>query len=107
MEYVSLELFKQHIRADEFAGDDDYMAHLIAAATEAVITATQAGEAALVEAGGGTLPAGLVQAILMLAAHWYNQRESVSTGQMQEVPDALQSLIKPWRVLVHTSEGEN
>lgn len=37
---------------------------------------------------------------MMLAAHWYNQRETVSAVQMHEVPDALQALVKPYRKLV-------
>jgi uncharacterized phiE125 gp8 family phage protein len=48
----------------------------------------------------GVMPAPIVQAIMMLAAHWYNQRESVSTTQMHQVPDSLSALIKPYRKLV-------
>ena len=40
MAVVSLELFKKHVRADDFADDDVYLDHLIAAAEESVITAT-------------------------------------------------------------------
>jgi len=50
--------------------------------------------------GKGTFPSTLQHAIMVLAAHWYNQRESVSTTQMYEVPDTLQALIKPYRKLV-------
>ena len=56
-------------------------------------------EAELTETGGGKFPAPLVHAMLMLAAHWYNQRESVSATQMYAVPDSLQALIKPYRRL--------
>ena len=48
----------------------------------------------------GNLPKMLQQAVLMLAAHWYNQRESVSAVAMHEVPDAVQTLVKPFRRLV-------
>ena len=48
----------------------------------------------------GNLPKMLQQATLMLAAHWYNQRESVSAVAMHEVPDSVQALVKPFRRLV-------
>lgn len=99
MAVVSLTLFKQHVRADDYADDDDYMQHLIETAEVSVITATNRTEAELTETGGGKFPAPLVHAMLMLAAHWYNQRESVSATQMYAVPDSLQALIKPYRRL--------
>lgn len=96
---LSLALFKQHVRADDFAGDDGYLQHLLDAATQAVVTATNRTRDELDEMGGGSLPVPLVQAVMMLGAHWYNQRESVSMAEMHSVPDALQSLIKPYRRL--------
>ncbi len=100
MAVVSLALFKKHVRADDFSDDDEYLAHLIYAAEVSVITATKRTEAELTALNNGKFPAPLQQAVMMLAAHWYNQRESVSTTQMHQVPDALQSLIKPYRRLV-------
>lgn len=99
MEAVSLELFKKHVRADDFSDDDEYLSQLLAAAATAVVTATNRSEAELEAMGGGYMPAPIKQAIMMLGAHWYNQRESVSMGQMYAVPDSLQSLIKPYRKL--------
>ena len=49
--------------------------------------------------GGETLPATLQQAVLLIAGHWYNQREAVSGVQMAEVPYTLQALVKPYRKL--------
>lgn len=103
MAVVSLELFKKHVRADDFADDDDYMQHLIETAEVSVINATNRTEDELTAQGRGKFPAPLVHAMLMLAAHWYNQRESVSTAQMYAVPDALQALIKPYRKLADAS----
>lgn len=100
MAIVSLALFKKHVRADDFADDDEYLAHLLEAAETAVITATNRTELELTEDELGKFPAPLVQATMMLAAHWYNQRESVSSVQMHEVPDSLQALVKPYRKLV-------
>lgn len=92
-------LFKKHVRADDFADDDEYLEHLLETAESAVITATNRTEDELEEIGGGTVPSPIKHAVMMLGAHWYNQRESVSNVQMHAVPDSLQALIKPYRKL--------
>ena len=99
MVVVSLALFKKHVRADDFADDDEYLEHLLETAASAVITATNRTEDELEQMGDGTMPTPIKHAIMMLGAHWYNQRESVSSVQMHAVPDSLQALIKPYRKL--------
>lgn len=96
MAIVSLALFKKHVRADDFDDDDVYLTHLLEVAEESVVIATNRDLAELLEMGFGELPRPLVQAVMMLAAHWYNQRESVAAVQMHAVPDALQALVKPF-----------
>lgn len=100
MAVVSLALFKKHVRADDFDDDDEYLTHLLEAAEVSVITATNRTEQELTDDNAGEFPAPLTQAIMMLAAHWYNQRESASAVQMHQVPDSLQALVKPYRKLV-------
>jgi hypothetical protein len=96
----SLALLKKQVRADDFSQDDAYLEHLLDTAKEAVITATNRTEAELREMDSeGHLPKMLLQAALMLAAHWYNQRESVAAVAMHEVPDSVQALVKPYRRL--------
>lgn len=99
MAAVDIALLKQHVRADDFSADDTYLAHLLEAAEAYVCNATNRTSDELVE--GGKLPATLQQAVLMIAGHWYNQREAVSSVQMSEVPYTLQALIKPYRKLVN------
>lgn len=100
MALVDLELLKKHVRADDFTDDDDYLSHLLEAAEEHILTATNRTQAELLELGDGeSLPASLQQAVLLVAGHWYNQREAVSSVQMSEVPYTLQALIKPYRKL--------
>lgn len=99
MAAVSLALFKKHVRADDFADDDMYLEHLLETAENAVIAATNRTLDELEQIGGGEIPAPVKHAIMMIGAHWYNQRESVSTVQMHSVPDSLQALIKPFRKL--------
>ena len=93
-------LFKKHVRADDFADDDEYLAHILDTAEMAVVTATNRPLEGRLEMGDGKLPTPSSRAAMMLGAHWYNQRESVSSVQMHAVPDSLQSLIKPYRKLV-------
>ncbi len=99
MALVDIELLKLHVRADDFADDDKYLAHLLEAAEKYVCDATNKTTDELL-GGGDKLPAPLQQAILLIAGHWYNQREAVSGVQMAEVPYTLQALIKPYRKLV-------
>lgn len=99
MAVVSLALFKKHVRADDFADDDEYLEHLLDAAEKAVITATNRSQEELEQMGGGKMPTPIKHAIMLIGAHWYNQRESVSSVQMHAVPDSLQALIKPYRKL--------
>lgn len=53
MAIVDLELFKKHVRADDFTDDDAYMLHLLDAAEQAVVTATNRTAAELTAGGGG------------------------------------------------------
>ena len=107
MAVVSLALFKKHVRADDFADDNEYLEHLLATAEVSIITATNRTEQELIDGNAGEFPVPLKHAVMMLAGHWYNQRESVSTVQMHEVPDALQALVKPYRKLVSNASREN
>ncbi|MBD5163401.1 MAG: phage gp6-like head-tail connector protein [Bacteroidales bacterium] len=100
MAVVSLELFKKHMRADEFADDDDNRTHVLGVAEESVIRFINRTAEVLVAIGDGSMPMSIVHAVMMPAAHWYNQRESVSPGQIHQVPDTLQALVKPFRKLV-------
>lgn len=98
MATVDIALLKQHVRADDFSDDDTYLTHLLEAAETYVCKATNRTSDELLQ--GGKLPADLLQAVLLIAGHWYNQREAVSGVQMAEVPYTLQALIKPYRKLV-------
>ncbi|MEG1158763.1 MAG: head-tail connector protein [Acidaminococcaceae bacterium] len=100
MATMGITLLKQHVRADDFSDDDNYLSHLLEAAEQYVQTATNRRSDELLKLGDGAhLPVMLQHAVLMIAGHWYNQREAVSGVQMAEVPYTLQALIKPYRKL--------
>ena len=100
MAVTDLSLLKAHVRADDFADDDAYLQHLLDTAEEYVAQATNRTTAELVDLGGGMLPYSLTHAVLLIAGHWYNQREAVGSASMAEVPYTPTALIKPYRKLV-------
>lgn len=105
MSWVDIKLFKQHVRADDFSDDDDYMLHLLETAEAWVLRETNRTESELVGQGGGKIPPPLRQAVMLLAGHWYNQREAVAGVQMHEVPYTLKALVKPYIKLVDDAGG--
>lgn len=100
MSLTALSLLKAHVRADDFSEDDAYLQHLLDAAEQHVADSTNRSLVDLVELGGGELPYSITHAVLLIAGHWYNQREAVAGVAMAEVPYTLQALIKPYRRLV-------
>jgi hypothetical protein len=99
MAEVSLELFKKHVKADDFSQDDALLQYYLDNAEAAIVRNTHRTREELEEMGGGSLPSELALASMMLAAHWYNQRESAAVVQMHQVPDSLSALVKPFRKL--------
>lgn len=102
--HTDFALFKRHVRADDFDDDDAYLLHLLEAAEEAVIRATNRSPEELKSLGGGALPRPLTIAVYSLGGHWYNQREAVAGVQMSEVPATLTALIRPYQRLC-TQDG--
>ena len=100
MSLVSLELFKKHVRADDFNADDEQLQQYLDAAEQQVIMATNRTEDELVEMGGGVFPSMLAQAVLLVAAAWYATPENTAGAQYHEVPYGATALIKPCRKLV-------
>ena len=96
---VSLELLKKHANADDFTADDTLLQQYLNAAEKHVIRYTHRTREELDEMGGGEFPDELKQAVLLIAAHWYNQRESDAQVQYHSVPNALLALMKPFRKL--------
>lgn len=99
MAELSLELLKKHVRADDGTYDDDLLEHYLDSARDTVLSYAGRTCEDIGRMGCGNL---FTQAVLMLAAHWYNQRESVSSVNMSQVPDSISVLVKRFQKL---SEG--
>lgn len=96
MSLTTLALFKAHVRADDFTADDVLLQHYLDAAESSVVRYTNRDLDELVRMGEGVLPIELQQATMLLAAHWYNQREAVSATTLQDAPLAYAALVKPF-----------
>ncbi len=99
MAVVNLELFKKHVNADDFTEDDDLLQVYLDAAEAYVVAATNRTLDELTEMGGGTFPVQLSQAIMLLAADSYNNRENSQSMQFHEVPYGATAMIKQFRKL--------
>lgn len=86
-----LALLKKHVRADDFSEDDAVLQHYMLAARDTVVDLSNR---TLEEISAGGWDRMFDQAVLMLAAHWYNQREAAAAAQMTEVPFAVATLVK-------------
>ena len=93
---LNLELLKRHARADDGNYDDDLLEQYLEGARETVLSYAGRTEEEISAMGCGSM---FVQAVLMLAAHWYNQRESVSSVNMSQVPDSVSVLVKRFQKL--------
>lgn len=101
--YTTLEIFKKHVRSDDFEDDDTLLQFYLDAAEAHVIQATNRTAEELAAIGLGRFPKPLQLATYALAAHWYNQREAAGTA-MQEIPYTVQAMVRPFRKL---SDGES
>ena len=99
MPIVSLSLFKEHTRTDDVAGGDATLQQYLSAAEAYCLRYTRRSVAELCDMGCGAMPADIIQAIIMLGAHYVDQREAVTTGQSTPVPFGVHTLLNPYRRL--------
>ncbi len=95
--YIQLYQIKKHLNIDtEFHDDDEYLMSLEEVAEKVVETNIDTKLATL-ENGVGEIPAPLIQAMLLLIANFYANRESVAFAQSANVPLSYQYLIDLYR----------
>lgn len=101
-EYVSAVMLKEHSRMDYSDCSDEYLGQLADAAESSLCMWLHVSDLATGKADDGTpmvregnLDASLVQAILMLAAALYENRESSNPVQMHTNPTFIM-LTRPW-----------
>lgn len=105
MSQIALSLFKKHVYSDEYTEDDTLLQHYLNSAEEFAVGYTRRTSSELMEMGGGSsYPLPFVQAVLMLAGDWYNQREDTSTATLRPVPNGFRALVMPYRKLYQQTE---
>lgn len=92
---VTAEEIIEHIRGDEVV--DETAATRLGESAQSHIESLL-GFAIEDEFETAHIPAALKQAVLMLCAHWYENRESVLVGlSVQQVPDGLWAIVNEHR----------
>lgn len=95
VEIVTVPELQGHLRLDDDGGDDAVLADLIVAARRAIenrIDGTIVGDTVTIKSAD--IPVAR-QAVLMLAAHWYENRETSTSRSMAVLPMSVEWLITP------------
>lgn len=99
MTIVDFELFKKHVRADDFADEDDKLHFILESAEAQVIRATNRTADELCEMNGGEFPTPLKQAIMMVGAMLYAYPEGMMPSQYGSIPFGPMAIINQYRKL--------
>lgn len=95
--YIQLYQIKKHLNINEdFHEDDEYLMSLEEVA-EKVVERNIDTKLKRLEDGEGAIPSPLMQAMLLLIANYYANRESVAFAQTSNVPLSYQYLIDLYR----------
>ena len=94
----NLNLVKKHLNIEEdFTEDDLYITHLYEAAYLAVQNHIDFSLDILSEENGGNLPSPLLQAILLLVANYYSNRESYTSLSVNKLPQSVDWLLDQYK----------
>lgn len=96
--YCTLTELKRHLNIEaDFIGDDEYLQDLIEVTAAAIGNYCLGGLSAFT---GTTYPIEVKHAQLLLAAHYYLNRQPVAFAQGQEIPYTFQFLLNPYKTAV-------
>lgn len=95
--YIQLYQIKKHLNIDaSFHDDDEYLVSLEQVA-EKIVEQNIDTKLDELEDGDGDIPSPLIQAMLLLIANFYANRESVAFAMSMEVPRSFQYIIDLYR----------
>lgn len=84
--YLNLDYTKKHLNIEtEYTLDDEYILNLMCT-TENVVENHIDKKLSELESSDGTLPSGLIHAMLLLVGNFYANRESVAFASSNEIP---------------------
>ena len=94
--YIDFVILKKHLNVDEsYIDDDEYIKALCLAAETAVENHICRPLTEIMS--DGKLPAAVNHAIIMLVAHWYANRESISFAQSHKIELGYEYLLQPYK----------
>lgn len=98
MKYLNIDKIKRQCNIDRDFEDDDNILEAYGDAAEAIV-AKDLGYDNLydVEEEYGQVPVPIYQAMMMLCAEWYANRETVSFSQGHPIPYSYDYLLSPYR----------
>ena len=92
--YLPLDLCKKHLNVEaDYHDDDQYIMMLADVAEQAVLVHCNETEEKLIEKGGGCFPSPIINAMLLMLGHLYQNREIVGT-KTAELPLSYEYLIR-------------
>jgi len=95
MAYISLSQLKEQLNIEqEFVSDDGYLTQLISVSELAIDNYCNAGLSGYT---ANDIPVTVQQAALLLASHFYLNRQIVSFAQGVEIPYTFQFLLNPYK----------
>lgn len=93
---VNINQLKRQLNIElDYVDDDAILQHMLNVATLSV--QTYLGSNALTGYTDNTIPVSIEQAVIMLAAHFYLNRNMVSFAQGTEVPYSFRFLLDPYK----------
>jgi len=97
MEYnTNINQLKRQLNIEEsYTGDDAILQHYLDVAEQSV--ELYCGTTGLTSYTGTTMPISITQAVIMLAGHFYLNRNLVSFAQGYEIPFTIKWLLDPYR----------
>ena len=103
MSYITLKQAKAHLLV-EHNEDDLYISDLITVAEDVVRRDLNINSLCEIADENGMLPAGVIQAMLLLIGTMYNNRESISYAIPHIIPHAYNYLLDLYRNYTNTKQ---
>jgi hypothetical protein len=96
-DYLTLDDIKKHLNLDDWFTDDDSYLESLAEVAQVAVEKHLGYSFDDLEYDNGVVPKSVIHAMLLMIGNWYNNRESLSTLTLKEVPLAYQYLLQQFK----------
>ena len=97
MDYLTLDEIKKHLNLDSWFTDDDSYLESLAEVAQVAIEKHLGYSFNELKYNYGIVPKSIIHAMLLMIGNFYNNRESLSTLTLKEVPLAYQYLLQQFK----------